>query len=545
MTARRMLGAVCGLLAAAAGLGVAEGLAALLSTPSPVVSVGTWVIDTSPASLTRWAIEHFQANDKRVLVTGVLSTVAVLAAVAGAIGVRARRVALLMTAAIGLVAVVAVATVRGAHDSPLVRVVPALIALLVSTGALVRLLRTLPEPVVAPAVREPEPVAARASVTVREREPTTSALERPAVIIPGRRPGGGGPARREFVRVVGTVGALAVGGGLVRELAGSGHGRRGVVTALPAPFSPAPAVGVADFNIPGLAPYFTTNMDFYRVDTSIQVPLLDARTWQLRIDGMVENPITIGYEDLLRAQLIERDVTLTCVSNEVGGNLVGNARWLGLPLRNLLAAAKPKAGADAIRSHSVDGWTAGTPLSALTDPGRDAMLAIAMNGVPLPAEHGYPVRVVVPGLYGYVSATKWVTRIEVTRFADFQAYWTQRGWAPQGPIKTQSRIDVPHPYADVRAGAETIAGVAWAQHRGISKVEVSVDDQPWQTAALAPWANPDTWRQWRLPWTPGVGTHNLTVRATDATGALQVQANSAPDPDGATGWDTFPTRVVA
>lgn len=173
------------------------------------------------------------------------------------------------------------------------------------------------------------------------------------------------------------------------------------------------------------------------------------------------------------------------------------------------------------------------------------MLAVGMNGVPLPAAHGYPVRMVVPGLYGFVSATKWVTRLEVTNFTEFQAYWTQRGWSPQAPIKTQSRIDVPRPYADLQAGATTIAGVAWAQHRGISKVEVQVDNQPWQTATLAGWSNPDTWRQWRLDWTPTAGTHNLTVRATDTTGALQVQQYSAPDPDGATGWDTFPTRVAA
>jgi DMSO/TMAO reductase YedYZ molybdopterin-dependent catalytic subunit len=301
----------------------------------------------------------------------------------------------------------------------------------------------------------------------------------------------------------------------------------------------------ADFGLPGLAPYFSANGDFYRVDTSIQVPQLDARNWELRIDGMVENPVTIRYADLLAARLIERDVTLTCVSNEVGGDLIGNARWLGLPVRDLLAAARPKPGADAIRSHSVDGWTAGTPLSALTDPNRDAMLAIGMNGVPLPAQHGYPVRMVVPGLYGYVSATKWVVRLEVTRFDAFQAYWTSRGWAPQGPIKTESRIDVPKTYPDVRLGAGTIAGVAWAQHRGIEKVEVQVDEGAWRTATLASWNNPDTWRQWRLDWTAPAGTHNLTVRATDANGAVQVAANAPPAPDGATGYDAASVQVKA
>jgi DMSO/TMAO reductase YedYZ molybdopterin-dependent catalytic subunit len=316
-----------------------------------------------------------------------------------------------------------------------------------------------------------------------------------------------------------------------------------VVARLPKPAYAAPAVTGADFGLVGLTPYFTPNGDFYRVDTSLQVPQLDARTWELRIDGMVENPVTIRYADLLAGRLIERDVTLTCVSNEVGGDLVGNARWLGLPIRDLLAAARPKAGADAVRSHSVDGWTAGTPLSALTDPGRDAMLAIGMNGVPLPAEHGYPVRMVVPGLYGYVSATKWVTRLEVTRFDAFQAYWTRRGWAPQGPVKTESRIDLPRPYGEIRPGRTTIAGVAWAQHRGIAKVEVQVDDGAWQTATLAAWDNPDTWRQWRLDWTAPRGTHNLTVRATDGTGAVQTAQITQTIPDGATGYDTFPEQV--
>jgi DMSO/TMAO reductase YedYZ molybdopterin-dependent catalytic subunit len=313
---------------------------------------------------------------------------------------------------------------------------------------------------------------------------------------------------------------------------------------LPTPYSPARTVAGADLGVPGLGLYFTPIADFYRVDTTIQIPQLDARTWELRIDGMVENPITIRYSDLLAGRLIERDVTLTCVSNEVGGDLIGNARWLGLPIRDLLAAARPKPGADAVRSHSVDGWTAGTPLSALTDPKRDSMLAIGMNGVPLPAPHGYPVRMVVPGLYGYVSATKWVTRLEVTRFDQFQAFWTSRGWAPQGPIKTQSRISVPRSYPDLRSGATTIAGVAWAQHRGIEKVEVQVDNGPWQNATLAAWDNPDTWRQWRLPWNAPRGSHDLTVRATDTTGAVQTATNHEVTPDGATGYHSVNIHVA-
>lgn len=553
--AHRFRGAVAGLLAAAAGLGVAEALAAVVSGPSPVVAVGTWAIDTSPQSLTEWAIRHFHAEDKKVLVCGVLTTLALLAALAGWIGASSRRAALGMSTTIGVIAVIAGATVRGSHGSQFVRLLPAVAALVVSTASLHRLLGALPDRPGAPppGLDETEPAGPSADrppparLSIREHgEPALDRapdMERPAVIIPyGHSP----PPleRREFVRTAGTVGALALTGAVVRELAGSQHGRGGLVGKLPAAWSPAPGVSGADFNIAGLTPYFTPNAQFYRVDTAIEVPQLNAGGWELRIDGMVENPLTITYDDLVRARLIERDVTLTCVSDEVGGNLISNARWLGLTIRELLAAARPKTGADAVRSHSIDGWTAGTPLSALTDPGRDAMLAIGMNSVPLPAEHGYPVRMVVPGLYGYVSATKWLTRIEVTRFDAFQAYWTQRGWAPQAPIKTESRLDLPKPYQEIAPGPTTIAGIAWAQHRGISKVEVQVDDQPWRTATLTQWHNPDTWRQWQIPWNAPLGTHNLQIRATDSTGAVQTDKNAQTVPDGASGWDQGVTPVV-
>jgi DMSO/TMAO reductase YedYZ molybdopterin-dependent catalytic subunit len=566
---RRLLGVLAGLLAAAAGLGAAEGLAAVLSAPSPVVAVGTWAIDTAPTWLREFAIRHFGADDKNVLVVGVLSTVAVLSAGAGALGVSARRAAVSLTVAVGAVALLAGVTVRGAHGSPLVRAVPALAALLASAGSLYWLLNSLrlvpaPAPEAAdaqtawfgPAVvedgsRPSTPV--RATLAVRERaeraaEPARperpaepARPERPAVIIPGRRLE---PIdRRSFVRAAGSVGAIAIVGGVLREV--EVGNRLGVPARLPAPTSAAALVRNADFGLPGLSPYFTPNAGFYRVDTSIEVPLLDARSWHLRIDGMVENPLTISYADLTGRSLIERDVTLTCVSNEIGGDLIGNARWLGLPIRDLLLAARPKPGADAVRSQSVDGWTAGTPLSALIDPGRDAMLAIGMNGVPLSAEHGYPVRMVVPGLYGFVSATKWVTRLEVTRFDAFEAYWTKRGWSAQAPIKTESRLELPRPYAEIKPGPTTVAGVAWAQHRGISKVEVQIDDQPWRQATLTPWRNADTWRQWRLDWAATAGTHNLSVRATDGTGAVQTAQNAEPIPNGASGYHSVLSQVIA
>ena len=290
--------------------------------------------------------------------------------------------------------------------------------------------------------------------------------------------------------------------------------------------------------IPGITPYVTSNDDFYRVDTAFTVPRVTTDAWRLKIHGLVDEPFEIGYADLLALPQVERMVTLTCVSNEVGGSLAGNASWQGVRITDLLTRAKPQAGADCVYSTSADGFTVTTPLSVLTD-GRDALLAIGMNGQPLPIEHGFPVRMVVPGLYGYVSATKWVVDLELTKFSEVSAYWTDRGWAPMGPIKTASRIDVPRLGTVLSAGTAPVAGVAWAQHRGISKVEVQVDDGPWQPAQLSGAVSADTWRQWVYSWAATSGSHQLRVRATDGTGALQTAAVQDVIPDGATGYHTI------
>jgi hypothetical protein len=258
---------------------------------------------------------------------------------------------------------------------------------------------------------------------------------------------------------------------------------------------------------------------------------------------MVDNPITISFADLLARPQVERYVTLACVSNEVGGDLIGNARWLGVLVKDLLEEARPRAGADQVVSRSADGWTCGTPTADLLD-GRDAMLAVGMNGEPLPVHHGFPVRMVVPGLYGYVSACKWIVEMELTRFADFDAYWVPRGWSQQAPIKTESRIDTPRDGANVKAGPVTIAGVAWAQHRGVKGVQVQVDGGPWLDATLAASVSTDTWLQWSVRWTATAGKHTLRVRATDATGAVQTQAEAPPAPDGATGWHEVEVHVA-
>jgi len=409
----------------------------------------------------------------------------------------------------------------------------------------------------APEMGRPISGAARQDATDIPEPGSPSGARTARPVTPGG-PAPGGPApggvplessdpesRRRFLTGAGTLlGVAAVAGLGGRWLAG----RRGVSAAreavvLPAPASPAPAVPAgADLSLTQLAPYVTSNFGFYRIDTALVVPQVDPDTWRLRIHGRVRNPMTLSFADLLARPMVERYITLACVSNEVGGDLVGNARWLGVPIRDLLDEAEPEEGADQVVGRSVDGWTCGTPTAVLRD-GRDALLAVGMNGEPLPVEHGFPVRMVVPGLYGYVSACKWVTELELTSFADFDAYWVPRGWSPQGPIKTQSRIDVPRARNRLTAGPVTVAGVAWAQHRGIRRVEVRVDDGPWREAELAPAVSVDTWVQWSWRWEATPGEHRLQVRATDATGDTQTEWRQDVVPDGATGWHEVRVKV--
>jgi DMSO/TMAO reductase YedYZ molybdopterin-dependent catalytic subunit len=310
---------------------------------------------------------------------------------------------------------------------------------------------------------------------------------------------------------------------------------------LPTPTRRDPVPAGAELGEQGLSPYVTANDDFYRIDTALQVPVLAAEDWSLKITGMVDKEISISFADLIAMPLVEHVATLTCVSNEVGGDLIGNAVWLGLPIRQLLAQAGPRSGADMVLSTSEDGWTAGTPLAALTDPDREALLAVGMNGEALPIEHGYPVRMVVPGLYGYVSATKWVRELKITTFAEDQGYWTPLGWSALGPIKTGSRIDVPRKRT-VPGGTVVVAGVAWDQHTGIAKVEVGINGD-WREAELAEVTGPDTWRQWRYSWDAAPGNYDVAVRATNADGKQQTADLAAPAPDGATGWHTITVIV--
>ena len=442
VTARRGQGAVAGLLAAAAALGVAEVVTGFIEgTENPVVSVGESVIDRVPPAVKDWAISAFGTTDKTALVIGTLILLAGFAALVGMLAVRRRWVA---WAGIGLFAAIGLLAALTRPDATWVDAFPTLFGAAAALAVLLWLL----------ALGD-----ADAHDAVEAGRPT--GVDRRRFLLAGLATGAG-------ALVAGGVGYW------LRERFQVGEARDALV--LPTPTSGAPPVGPdAEVGVPGVGPYLTPNGSFYRIDTALLVPQVPPSTWRLRVHGMVDHELHLTYDDLLARPMVERIVTLACVSNEVGGDLVGNARWLGAPLADLLREAGVQAGATQLVSRSVDGFTAGTPTSVVLD-GRDALVAVGMNGEPLPVAHGFPARLVVPGLYGYVSATKWVTDLELTTFEAFDAYWVQRGWAQQAPIKVESRIDTPRDGQSVAAGTIPVAGVAWAQHRGISKVEVQVDD---------------------------------------------------------------------
>ncbi|MGH8874577.1 MAG: molybdopterin-dependent oxidoreductase, partial [Acidimicrobiia bacterium] len=365
------------------------------------------------------------------------------------------------------------------------------------------------------------------------------------------RAGGGAeqsddPGRRAFLKGAGAVLGLAVlsaGAGrlLIERAKLVVSGREEVVLPDSVAALPAPAAA-ASLEAPGVTPIVTPNDQFYRIDTALSVPRVALADWSLRITGMVGRPHGISFADLLDLDMVERYITLSCVSNQVGGDLVGNAKWLGVPLREVLDRARPQPGAEQVVGRSVDGFTVGFPIEAVYD-GREALVAVGMNGEPLPFDHGFPARLVVAGLYGYVSATKWLSEIELTTWDGFDAYWVPRGWSKEGPIKTQSRIDTPRHGSQVPAGPKMVAGVAWAPHRGISRVEVQIDEDAWQEAELSEALSEDTWVQWALTWEATTGSHRIRVRATDGAGDTQTSQIVPPAPDGATGWHTIRVRV--
>jgi DMSO/TMAO reductase YedYZ molybdopterin-dependent catalytic subunit len=493
-------GVLAGVAAAAVALGLAEFVAVFTGARSaPLVAVGGFVVDNVPEPLKQFAIDTFGTHDKTALLAG---TVVLLAAFAALIGWLSLRNVWYGVAGIALFGVIGVAAALSRPDAGAGAAVPSLLGAAVAAVVLWRLVSGPAE--------------------VRDRVDRRRFLTGVAV-------------------VAGAAAASGLGGRWLATRRTVSEARRAV--RLPAPASPAPAVPAgAELDITQLAPYVTSNRSFYRIDTALVLPQVDPIDWTLKIHGRVRNPITLTFDELLARPMVERYVTLACVSNEVGGDLIGNARWLGVPVKQLLDEAGPLDGADQVVARSADGWTCGAPTAVLRD-GRDALLAVGMNGEPLPIQHGFPARIVVPGLYGYVSACKWVVELELTSFADFDAYWVPRGWSAQAPVKTQSRIDAPRSRNNLTPGPVTVAGVAWAQRRGIRNVEVRVDGGPWQQAALARTVSIDTWVQWSWRWDATPGKHRLQVRATDATGQVQPEEERPPDPDGATGWHSVDVEV--
>ena len=550
-------GVATGLITAAVAMGVAQLVAGITGPQgSPVVAVGGAAIDATPPPLKNFAISAFGANDKTVLVIGILLLLAVFAALIGVAAVRRLSYGLAGLAVftlIGLLAALTRPTSGPADAIPVLAGAAAAVFIMIrlvdaAAGAAARAARPAAPP---PGPAGAPPGRAGQDQLPADREPGASWV--PAGAGPGAgSPAGARPAdqparpdRRRFL-VNGSV-AVAVAG--VGALAGRALTERSSVAQaraslrIPRPQHTVPGLPPGtDLHIPGLSSFITPNSAFYRVDTAIILPQVAPSSWQLRIHGMVEREITLSLDRLLRLPLVENYTTLTCVSNPVGGPYIGNALWLGTSLARLLRQAGIRAGASQLMCTSTDGFTSGTPVQAVMD-GRDALLAVAMNGTPLPVAHGFPVRLVVPGLYGYVSACKWITDINVTTFADAQGYWIPRGWSQLGPIKTESRIDVPNGAATLRAGRVAVAGVAWAQHKGIDAVEVRVDSSPWQRARLAAVPGIDTWRQWVWEWDATPGNHTLVARATDATGYTQTARQAPPEPNGATGYPAVAVTV--
>ncbi|GEL95236.1 oxidoreductase [Cellulomonas composti] len=504
------LGALAGVVAGLVTVGVGSLVSLFTGAASdPLTAVGAAFVDATPPWLKEFATSTFGTADKTVLRIGEALVLALLAATAGILA--ARRWAWGATVVV-LLGAVALAAALGRPGATWTAALPSLLGTIAGLVTLQSLVARLP----------------------RRAE---DAGPQPA--------GSSGPDRRAFLQ----ASAIGVAVGLVGLAAGRLLGAAGrAATAaraalhLPAPKVPAPPVPAGvDVGVEGVDPWATPPDDFYRIDTALVVPQVDPNTWKLRVHGLVEHEVELTWAELLASDLVEAWVTLACVSNPVGGDLVGNQRWLGLPVREVLARARPTAGADMVLSRSADGWTASTPLEALTDD-RNALLAVGMDGEPLPLVHGFPVRMVVPGLYGYVSATKWVVDLEVTRFADATAYWTDRGWSQRGPVKTQSRIEVPSTGAHVDAGTVVVAGTSWAQHRGITRVQVQVDDGAWDDVTLADDGGIDSWRQWRYDWPATSGEHTVRVRAFDPDGP-QTGAQADVVPDGATGYDEISVEV--
>ena len=529
----RKTAAISGVLAAGVALGVGELLSGLSnSIPSLIVRVGDVVINNTPGSIERWAIDTFGTNDKPALIIGIAVISLLIGAATGIAASKNFKAGIAVFGIFGLLGGLAAAS------DPQRPAFWGWFAAVLAAAAGIATLRFV--------------LAANrnmwASVT-NEADMTNS--------------------RRKFMGVAGGAAAVAVVGTLLgrvlrgRQSAEIDGARDDVASALnniePAAAETATDLGsampeLASFDdIDGISTLISPNDNFYRIDSALSIPRIDVETWSMKITGMVDQEIELTFDDLLAMDPVEEFVTLSCVSNRVGGELVGNARWLGVPLKKILDMAGVQPGATQIVGRSVDGWTGGFPTEYLDDPDRVALVAVAMNGEPLPTQHGFPVRLVVAGLYGYVSATKWLAEIELTTLEDFDGFWITRGWSKLGPIKTQSRIDVPSPNARMLSGPQPIAGVAWAPDRGVDRVEVLITDivdgeevpnDNWIEAELSDDITDNSWRQWMLPWNAPAGDHIIRVRATDGTGETQTPVRTDVAPDGASGWHTIAVRVT-
>ena len=494
---KRSVAAASGVVATVVALGAGELVGGLLQSGSSLVlAVGARVVDGAPPFVKDFAISTLGTGDKPALIVGVVLVTLLIGAGLGISGSRRLWRGVAGLALLGLIGALAMAVDAGAWAAAVVG--------LVATGSGVATL-----------------------VVLLRRSPEVANGE-----------------RRTFLRQAGSfvaLGGLAAVAGRALVQGAATAGARDAVALQPPVTAASPEAMSLD--VEGVSPLYVPNNRFYKVDTSLSVPKVNPDSWRLAITGLVDQPLEFTFDEILAMPMVERDVTLACVSNDVGGKYVGNARWQGVVLGDLLEQAGVSPAAEQIVGRSVDGFTVGFPTSAAFD-GRTALVAVGMNGVALPIAHGFPARLVVAGLYGYVSATKWLTEIELTTWDGFDAYWIPRGWAKEAPIKTQSRIDVPARGRTVPPGRRPIAGVAWAPTRGIGKVEVQVDDGPWQPATLGDDAGEESWRQWVLEWEATAGEHTISVRATDGDGVLQDEQRRTPRPDGATGWHTIRVSVA-
>ena len=546
-------------MAVVAGAGAGHLVAAFVEpASSPVLAIGSAVVDRVPAGVKELAVRWVGTADKPVLI----GLVAIVSLVLGFLAGRMQRRGF----GVWLVAALAALSAWAAVTRPAAgayAVLPSLVAGVTGMAVLALLVarpgiataplqsagRDTPYDESAHGVSLPADATptgsspADATPTGSSPADATPTGSSPADATPtGSSPADPGVGRRTVMTVAAGVAGLAAGG--LGEARIRSARSATLPVALPRATRPlGPLAPGLDITTPGLTPFRTPVADFYRIDTALVVPRIDARTWRLTIDGEVDAPYGLGLADLLALPMIDADITLNCVSNPVGGDYIGSTRWLGVPVRDVLGRARVRSAADQILSTSIDGMTISTPVEALMDD-RGALLAIAMDGAPLTPEHGYPVRLVTPGLYGYVGATKWLTRLTATTYAAQPAYWTERGWAARADVQTQARIDVPRA-GSVPAGDVVVAGVAWSQARdGIGRVEVRIDDGPWRSAELGPDAGGHYWRQWRLVWpAAGSGRHTVTVRAADGFGTVQTTTVADPFPSGATGLHTITVDV--